>query len=231
MLPFCFCHKQHLEPLYTPHKKWSNADLHHSCSPIQVKRVPTWCKMTIQYKMLRSNLMVSEPSELNIVYTVVQCTDHHMGKSVTKNASCNNSLKGCIQKECCNKKFTSHWLFSVQRHLSYTCIIHAMIRFEESPSKSITIRPPIDKNVMSTTDIIIYTISIITFMFFENRALWLARSVASSHYNHRAVIITLKASSFPPSKWQPDLLMFRSRKLINNSIFSNTHQINVIILK
>ena len=28
--------------------------------------------------------MVSEPSELNIVYTVVQCTDHHMGKSVTK---------------------------------------------------------------------------------------------------------------------------------------------------
>ena len=81
---------------------------------------------TIQ--MLRSNLMVSEPSELNIVYAVVQCTGHHMGKSVT----CNNSLKRCLQKECCNKKFTSHWLFSVQPHLSYTCSINTMIRFDES---------------------------------------------------------------------------------------------------
>ena len=102
--------------------------LHHSCSPIQIKRVPAWFKMTIQYKMLRSNLMVSEPSELNIVYAVVQCTGHHMGKSVT----CNNSLKRCLQKECCNKKFTSHWLFAVQRRLSYTCSINAMIRFDES---------------------------------------------------------------------------------------------------
>ena len=83
-----------------------------------------------------------------------------------------------------------------------------------------------DNNVMSTTDIVIYTISIITLMIVENRALWLARSVASSHYNHRAVIITLKASSFPPSKWQPDLSMFRSRKLINNSIFSNNESSN-----
>ena len=33
-------------------------------------------------------------------------------------------------------------------------------------------------------------------LFFENRALWLARSFALSCYNHRAVIITLKASSF-----------------------------------
>ena len=81
-------------------------------------------------------------------------------------------------------------------------------------------------NVMSTTDIIIYTISIITLMIVENRTLWLARSFASSHYNHRAVIITLKASSFPPSKWQPDLSMFRSRKLINNSIFSNNESSN-----
>ena len=153
------------------------------------------------------------------------------GKESYKNASCNNSLKGCTQKECCNKKFTSHWLFSVQRHLSYTCIINAMIRFDESPSTSINIRPPIDNNVISTKDTIIYTISIITLMIVENRALWLATSFASSHYNHRAVIITLKASSFPPSKWQPDLLMFRSRKLINNAIFSNNHQMNVIILK
>ena len=131
MPPFCFCHKQHLIPLYTPHKKWYSADLHHSCSPIQIKRVPAWFKMTIQYKMLRSNLMVSEPSELNIVYAVVQCTGHH-GKEWYKNSSCNNSLKRCLQKECCNKKFTSHWLFSVQPHLSYTCSINTMIRFDES---------------------------------------------------------------------------------------------------
>ena len=39
-------------------------------------------------------------------------------------------------------------------------------------------------------------ISIITLMIIENRALWLARSFASSCYNHHAVIITLKASSF-----------------------------------
>ena len=39
-------------------------------------------------------------------------------------------------------------------------------------------------------------VSIITLMIIENRALWLARSFASSRYNHRAVIITLKASSF-----------------------------------
>ena len=148
------------------------------------------------------------------------------GKECYKNASCNNSLKGCIQKEFCNKKFASHWLFSVQRHLSYTCIINALIRFDESPSTSITIRPPMDNNAMSTTDIIIYTISIITLMIVEIRALWLARNFASSHYNHRAVIITLKASSFPPSKWQPDLSMFRSRKLINNSIFWNNESSN-----
>ena len=33
-------------------------------------------------------------------------------------------------------------------------------------------------------------------MIIENRALWLARSFALSHYNHRTVIIALKASSF-----------------------------------
>ena len=41
-----------------------------------------------------------------------------------------------------------------------------------------------------------YFFRIITLMIIENRALWLARSLASSRYNHRAVIITLKASSF-----------------------------------
>ena len=33
-------------------------------------------------------------------------------------------------------------------------------------------------------------------MTIENRALWLARSFALPRYNHRAVIIALKASSF-----------------------------------
>ena len=106
----------------------NSTDLYHPCSPIQVKRVPAWFKMTIQYKMLRSNLMVSEPSELNIVYAVVQRTGHHMGKSVTKTLHVITPLKRCLQKECFNKKFTS----SVQRHLSYTCSINAMIRFDES---------------------------------------------------------------------------------------------------
>ena len=173
--------------------------------------------------------MVSEPSELNIVYTVVQCTDHHMGKSVTKTLHVITPLKDVYKRSVVIKSSHPIGYSQCSGHLSYTCIINAMIRFDESPSKSITIRPPIDNNVMSTTDIIIYTISIITLMIVENRALWLARSFASSHYNHRAVIITLKASSFPPSKWQPNLLMFRRRKLITNSIFSNNHQRNVII--
>ena len=50
----------------------------------------------------------------------------------------------------------------------------------------------------------------------------MVRSFALSRYNHRAVIITLNASSFP--KWQPDFLMFRSRKFINNFIFSNKNK-------
>ena len=33
-------------------------------------------------------------------------------------------------------------------------------------------------------------------MIIENRVLWLARSFALSCYNHRVVIIALKASSF-----------------------------------
>ena len=43
---------------------------------------------------------------------------------------------------------------------------------------------------------ILWLISIITLMIIENRAPWLARSFAMSRYNHRAVIITLKARSF-----------------------------------
>jgi len=43
---------------------------------------------------------------------------------------------------------------------------------------------------------IIIDISIVTLMIIENRALWLARSFASSRYTHLSAIITLKASSF-----------------------------------
>ena len=39
-------------------------------------------------------------------------------------------------------------------------------------------------------------ISMITLMIIGSRALWLARSFALSCYNHRAMMITLKASSF-----------------------------------
>ena len=42
--------------------------------------------------------MVSEPSELNIVYTVVQCTDHHMGKSVTKTLHVITPLKDVYKR-------------------------------------------------------------------------------------------------------------------------------------
>ena len=42
----------------------------------------------------------------------------------------------------------------------------------------------------------LFVVSIITLMIIENRALWLAGSFASSLYNLRSVIITLKASSF-----------------------------------
>ena len=42
----------------------------------------------------------------------------------------------------------------------------------------------------------LWEFSIITLMIIENRALRLARSFALSRYNHRAVIITLKANSF-----------------------------------
>ena len=56
---------------------------------------------------------------------------------------------------------------------------------------------PKDSNVEWSGVILpLTTFSIITLMIIENRALWLARSFASSRYNHRAVIITLKASSF-----------------------------------
>ena len=60
-------------------------------------------------------------------------------------------------------------------------------------------------------------------MIIENTAPWLARSFALSRYNHRAVIIALKASSFVDAK---DLLTFRSQKLVNNFILSNNHHYN-----
>ena len=68
---------------------------------------------------------------------------------------------------------------------------------------------------------IIIDISIVTLMIIENRALWLARSFASSHYNHLLEIIALKASSFQKGS---QFCWSESRKLINNFIFSNNHQ-------
>ena len=186
MPPLCFCHKQHLKPLYTPHKKWYSADLHHSCSPIQIKRVPAWFKMTIQYKMLRSNLMVSEPSELNIVYAVVQCTGHHMGKSGTKTLHVITPLKDVYKRNVVIK--SSHPIgYSQCSDASHTHVASRQWSglTNHWQSTAITIRPPINNNVMSTTDIIIRTISITTLMIIENRALWLARSFASSLYRRQ----------------------------------------------
>jgi len=48
---------------------------------------------------------------------------------------------------------------------------------------------------------------------------WLLRGQKGSLRSPRGRLV---ASLF--SKWQPDLLMFRSRKFINNFIFSNNHQ-------
>ena len=42
--------------------------------------------------------MVSEPSELNIVYAVVQCTGHHMGKSGTKTLHVITPLKDVYKR-------------------------------------------------------------------------------------------------------------------------------------
>ena len=42
--------------------------------------------------------MVSEPSELNIVYAVVQRTGHHMGKSVTKTLHVITPLKDVYKR-------------------------------------------------------------------------------------------------------------------------------------
>ena len=70
----------------------------------------------------------------------------------------------------------------------------------------------------------LWEFSIITLMIIENRALWLARSFALSRYNHRAVIITLKANIF--QNGSQIFFMFRSRKLINNFVSSNNRQCN-----
>ena len=64
-------------------------------------------------------------------------------------------------------------------------------------------------------------------MTIENRALWLAGSFALSRYNHRAVIIALKASSF-----QNGSQIFLCFGVGNWSIISFSRIIvNVIILK
>ena len=80
---------------------------------------------------------------------------------------------------------------------------------------------------MADWERLITIISIITSMTIENRVLWLARSFALSHYNHRAVIIALKASSF-----QNGSQIFWSLAVGNWSIILFSRIIiNVIILK
>ena len=67
-----------------------------------------------------------------------------------------------------------------------------------------TVAHVLKRNPQLWINCIAYTVSqlmnfffcIITLMIIENRALWLTRGFASSGYNHHAVIITLKASSF-----------------------------------
>ena len=67
-----------------------------------------------------------------------------------------------------------------------------------------------------------FQFSIIILMISENRALWLARGFASSCYNHGAVIITMKISSFQNGS----KICWCFQKLINNFIFLNSHQCN-----
>ena len=75
----------------------------------------------------------------------------------------------------------------------------------------------------------ILEISIITLIIIEYRALWLARSFALSRYNHRSVIITLKASSS-----QYNSQIFWCLGVGNRSILLFSRiitKMNVIILK
>ena len=130
--------------------------------------------------------MVSEPSELNIVYAVVQCTGHHMGKSGTKTLHVITPLKDVYKRNVVIK--SSHPIgYSQCSDASHTHVASMPWSglTNHWPSTAITIRPPINNNVMSTTDIIIRTISITTLMIIENRALWLVRSFASSLYRRQ----------------------------------------------
>ena len=72
-----------------------------------------------------------------------------------------------------------------------------------------------------------FQFSIIILMIIENKALWLARGFASSRYNHRAVIITMKISSFQNGSQICWCFGVRNWSII---LFSGI-TINVIILK
>ena len=68
--------------------------------------------------------MVSEPSELNIVYTVIQCTVHHMGKSVTKTLHVITPLKDVYKRNVVKKVHIPLVILSAATpliHMYYQC--------------------------------------------------------------------------------------------------------------
>ena len=69
-----------------------------------------------------------------------------------------------------------------------------------------------------------YQSTLITLMIVENRALWLDRGFALSRYNHRTMIIALKASSFQNGSQIFWCFGVRNWSII--FIFSNNHQCN-----
>ena len=89
-------------------------------------------------------------------------------------------------------------LDSVRKQTRYG---HGIWKFKRSLLTLYYFRLRVNARIISgtaerTLSVLLWTISIISLMNIENRALWLARSFALSRYNHCAVIITLKASSF-----------------------------------
>ena len=98
-------------------------------------------------------------------------------------------MKWMLAKEKLNLK-KSTLLVQVVINRRYVGIIHMIVEF----IFLLSVNMSFPRWHHSTP--FIFKFIIITLMIIENRALWLARSFALSRYDHRAVIITLKASSF-----------------------------------
>ena len=134
--------------------------------------------------------MVSEPSELNIVYAVVQCTGHHMGKSGTKTLHVITPLKDVYKRNVVIK--SSHAIgYSQCSDTSQTHVASMpwSSLMNHWPSTAITIQPPINNNVMSTTDIIIRTISITTLMIIITLLSWHRSSIKLAINGCGAVVL------------------------------------------